>query len=886
MKQLKYYSDWFGDDLLKASKMAWTATMASSGKQPENINTYGLLIDDTNEWINRDQPLSSIQSLSQRQVFFSNKYYVGIRIAGQDATVIVTPYASVREIVKHIRRLPQARSISDWENTTYHIGDVELESSRPIRSYRLKPSDKIEVREPMTKQRSESSAGSNRVQDDKPIFVSIESTVHGISRAFKFPSRTTVGQVLAGFLEKYTVTNPDDYSLKRVARGANTYSSDLKEQRKREEQEGVWLPHEARLLDLKLTPWDCFVFQEKVKKQRVKSMAPKTNVCFGVDITRLEHVYDPENGMRVPKVLMDLKKAFAEGKGYDELGIFRIAGSESAMKEMKSQLNTGTFLGSKDVHSVATVIKRFFAEMPVRLFAYIESEDIKAGSESQKGAVKAISTLPDQEREIFMWLIDLLTEVTRRQDVNKMSEQNLAIVVAPPLMDVSDEDPVEALFLTQECSALVKHMIEYRLKERYNIQRTWEPTQEFINSITPQLSDPINNRMTFYPSANVDKIHQNSTKEGFLLKESDGVITELKRRWYILSDHFIYGFKTRQDRTPAETIPLKGSSVKPKKMGTRVLIEIYTPGKVYHFFCENSAELKEWTDAIQESIDAVFREAMQADEEKPKKENSKEKTGGNSAEILREGYMFKKGGGGAWQRRYFILKDYTLYYHVEKEDPLPVGSINVLTCSAKETKFEKKKAFFDIITPKKTYSLFVEGKEEMDGWISAIRSVGTAYLGADGNTAPYEPPPPVNPKRETQKKEMPAISSTPIKKDLRKERQSEIDQILTDPTFSFIFVNPQYHAVLLSQYNSFVEGRSALNAMAISKFWLDFKKRKDDLEMELRNGHGSLVELLTSSKCMKDVHNVMKNYLDPERDDQRSPSDIMYELRQVASTKL
>jgi hypothetical protein len=72
-----------------------------------------------------------------------------------------------------------------------------------------------------------------------------------------------------------------------------------------------------------------------------------------------------QTGVAVPKVLVSLKEALVVSKGFQEEGVFRLAGSESKMKEIKAKLDTNTVIASDiqnstEIHCVASLIKAGF----------------------------------------------------------------------------------------------------------------------------------------------------------------------------------------------------------------------------------------------------------------------------------------------------------------------------------------------------------------------------------------------------------------------------------------------------------------------------------------------------------------------------------------------
>jgi hypothetical protein len=52
-----------------------------------------------------------------------------------------------------------------------------------------------------------------------------------------------------------------------------------------------------------------------------------------------------------------MRKALCENEGLKTEGIFRLAGEHSVISRLKAQLNNGTFSGSNDPASVASLIK-------------------------------------------------------------------------------------------------------------------------------------------------------------------------------------------------------------------------------------------------------------------------------------------------------------------------------------------------------------------------------------------------------------------------------------------------------------------------------------------------------------------------------------------------
>jgi len=86
------------------------------------------------------------------------------------------------------------------------------------------------------------------------------------------------------------------------------------------------------------------------------------------------------------------------------------------------------------------------------------------------------------------------------------------------------------------------------------------------------------------------------------------------------------------------------------------------------------------------------------------------------------GWLTKQGGSiKTWKKRWFILKNGVFSYYKNKGDPEPKGSITLATASAIRV-VEKKKHYFEIVTPSRTYAFVSEDDDDRDRWINALNS--------------------------------------------------------------------------------------------------------------------------------------------------------------------
>eukprot|EP01155_Anaeramoeba_flamelloides_P024203 Anaeramoba_flamelloidesa809354_19.p1 GENE.a809354_19~~a809354_19.p1 ORF type:complete len:106 (+),score=20.76 a809354_19:250-567(+) len=81
---------------------------------------------------------------------------------------------------------------------------------------------------------------------------------------------------------------------------------------------------------------------------------------------------------------------------------------------------------------------------------------------------KLVGQLSKDKADLFLWLIDLLTDVILHQEKNKMSLRNLAIIIAPNLYraesdQLDDNDPMRGLMISQKITKLIEQQLNKML---------------------------------------------------------------------------------------------------------------------------------------------------------------------------------------------------------------------------------------------------------------------------------------------------------------------------------------------------------------------------------------------------------------------------------------
>ena len=118
----------------------------------------------------------------------------------------------------------------------------------------------------------------------------------------------------------------------------------------------------------------------------------------------------------------------------------------SKVRRMKLSLDAGcltfsTALEYRDPHVIAGVLKSYLRELPEPLMTYslydewMAAARVSSSNDSRLQALwSVVQKLPEANRDNLRYLVKFLACLCRNQDVNKMSPQNVAIVIAPNLI--------------------------------------------------------------------------------------------------------------------------------------------------------------------------------------------------------------------------------------------------------------------------------------------------------------------------------------------------------------------------------------------------------------------------------------------------------------------
>lgn len=146
----------------------------------------------------------------------------------------------------------------------------------------------------------------------------------------------------------------------------------------------------------------------------------------------------------------------------DEEGLFRIGGSASKIKKMKSAFDAGVAYlleDDRDPHNVAGVLKSYLRSLPEPLLTYelyndwMEAARMPDHDTQLQSLWRVVNSLPTTNYNNLRYVIKFLSKLSQNSKTNKMSSQNIAIVMGPNLI----WSPVEETALGMNMTATNLH---------------------------------------------------------------------------------------------------------------------------------------------------------------------------------------------------------------------------------------------------------------------------------------------------------------------------------------------------------------------------------------------------------------------------------------------
>lgn len=198
--------------------------------------------------------------------------------------------------------------------------------------------------------------------------------------------------------------------------------------------------------------------------------APVGGGMFGRSLAETVKFETRRGGGYVPLIVSKCVN-FIKANGLSEEGLFRLPGQAKNVAELKDAFNRGEIPeleGNKaEVHSVASVLKSYFRELPEPLIPYDYFEVFLTAARCYEMYVedgiaaiqKQLKTLPKPNYILLAYLCRFLFEVQEHSEQSKMNARNLAMVFGPNILRSGSEDPQVMMESTNLVTELISILI-------------------------------------------------------------------------------------------------------------------------------------------------------------------------------------------------------------------------------------------------------------------------------------------------------------------------------------------------------------------------------------------------------------------------------------------
>ncbi|XP_005106675.1 ralA-binding protein 1 [Aplysia californica] len=189
---------------------------------------------------------------------------------------------------------------------------------------------------------------------------------------------------------------------------------------------------------------------KKFKKDKKKSKhapAPAVvtpsqyeNPIFGVPLAMAVERNKSHDGIEVPAIVRECID-YIEECGLSCEGIYRISGVKSKVQHLKDAYNRheAVYLYEHEPNVVASLLKQFLRDLPEPVLTpallpkFEEASVIKNSKKKVEAFYRLICDMPNCNRLLLSWMIVHMSHVIELAKENKMSLQNVSIVLSPTM---------------------------------------------------------------------------------------------------------------------------------------------------------------------------------------------------------------------------------------------------------------------------------------------------------------------------------------------------------------------------------------------------------------------------------------------------------------------
>lgn len=180
-----------------------------------------------------------------------------------------------------------------------------------------------------------------------------------------------------------------------------------------------------------------------------------------------------QNTSRNISFVIELSVCYLIERGLTEEGLLRVGCAGSKLRRLRSAIDAKMFhdvlpIEYDNVHVMAGLLKSYLRDLPEPLLTYrkyndfVEAVNKPTEKHRKTGILKTINELPRENYWNLRYLMKFLSILSQNHTQNKMSTQNIAIVMSPNLLwpqNQNDSDYAQKVSVTSTSNTIVELLI-------------------------------------------------------------------------------------------------------------------------------------------------------------------------------------------------------------------------------------------------------------------------------------------------------------------------------------------------------------------------------------------------------------------------------------------
>ncbi|XP_011299309.1 rho GTPase-activating protein 1 [Fopius arisanus] len=165
---------------------------------------------------------------------------------------------------------------------------------------------------------------------------------------------------------------------------------------------------------------------------------PIATTQFGAS---LQFIKENNAGDPIPPIVRQCVEFLDTPDALETEGIFRRSANVAVVKELQNQCNHGLPVDFRgDPHIAAVLLKTFLRELDEPLMTYelydeiTQFQSLSKDERPRKVKILVLEKLPEDNYQLLKYIVQFLSRVMDRSDLNKMTSSNLAVVFGPNLV--------------------------------------------------------------------------------------------------------------------------------------------------------------------------------------------------------------------------------------------------------------------------------------------------------------------------------------------------------------------------------------------------------------------------------------------------------------------